>query len=530
MTRIVDINVFPIAAPPTGFGGDARNIAQGGPTYANVVLEIITDHPGLKGTAIIFTNGHGLLESCNFTRSVARRFLLDRQQPVALDELHRDGNLGKLARRFLQDSDYSWLGGVGVSRMAIGAVVNGLWDIVAKLQGVPAWQWLADRSPEELLAFIDFEHLGDVLSPREALAIFQQAQEGKQQRIEEIYQRGLLAYNTAGWSGISLEGLADQTVRMIRAGWPQIKIKVAASWSALRAKADEEGRVPDREELDRMALQAAREDAERLILVYRTIDQQDSRERKMTVAVDSNQVFDPHSALVFITALAEQIYADNPAHKLEWFEEPVNQHSAQGHVWLQQQLTRTFGDYNPPLQVPISTGEHGASPVTFKDLLHAPALDGGSERYAIDVIQMDYSRVGGIGDNLAILLLAQKARLEGRDVRICPHTGGIGLCEGMRQVQAVKQALFGSTNRGGVADILEFVAEETRSVHEGVFINPAVVVDGYYQMNRTPGVGVDYTDEGIVNYRLPDGKAWQANEKYRALAEQFLQVTPPVAD
>lgn len=521
MTRIVDINVFPVAAPPTGFGGDARNIAQGGPTYANVVLEVITDQPGLKGTAVIFTNGHGLLESCDFTRSVARRYLLDRQKPLQVDELHRDGNLGKLAKTFLLDSDYSWLGSVGVSRMAIGAVINALWDLTAKLQGVPAWQLIADMSPEELLAFIDFEQIGDVVSQQEALDIFRQAQHGKQARIEAIYEKGLLAYNTAGWSGISLEGLVDQTIKMIHAGWPQIKIKVGASWSGMRVKADEEGRILSRDDLDRMALQAANDDAERMILVYKTIDQHDTRNCKMTVAVDSNQVFDPRSAFIFMKSLAEQIYANNPAHTIQWFEEPTNQHSAIGHVWIQQQLDNAFRDYNPPLHVPISTGEQGASPVTFKDLMHAPVFGSDGEKRSIDVIQMDYARVAGIGDNLAILLLAKKARLEGRDVRICPHTGGIGLCEGMRNVQAIKQALFGSTNNAGVEDILEFVAEEVRSVHEGVFINPAIVIDGYYQMSRTPGVGVDYTDEGILNYRLPDGKAWQATEKFRELAERF---------
>ncbi len=521
MVAITAIQVFPVAAPPTGFGGDARNIAQGGPTYANVVLDILTDQPGLKGSAVIFTNGHGLLEACDMTRSVATRFLLDKQAPIDVATLHREGNLGKLAKKFLLDSDYSWLGGVGVSRMAIGAVVNGLWDLSAKLNGVPGWQLIADMQPQELIEFIDFEQIGDVVSPADALQIFTEAQQGKRQRIDNIYQKGLLAYNTAGWSGISLDGLVDQTRKMIDAGWPQIKIKVGATYSAMRVKADTEGRLLTRDDIDGIARQAGCDDAERMILVYKTIDDYDKRPQKMTVAVDSNQVFDPRSAVVFMRELAERIYADNPAHSIQWFEEPTNQHSASGHVYIQQQLDEAFKHYQPPLHVPISTGEQGASPVTFKDLLHAPVFGSEGEKRSIDVIQMDYARVAGIGDNLAILLLAKKARLEGRDVRICPHTGGIGLCEGMRNVQAIKEALFGSTNNAGVEDILEFVAEEVRSVHEGVFVNPAIVVNGYYQMSRTPGVGVDYTEEGLANYRLPDGKAWQATERFRELAARF---------
>jgi len=521
MPSITAVNVFPIAAPPTGFGGDARNIAQGGPTYANVILEIATDQPGLKGTSIIFTNGHGLIETCDMTRSVARRFLLDKHRPVNLDQLHLHGNLGKFSKKMLVDSDYSWLGGVGVSRMAIGAVINALWDLSAKMQKLPGWHFIAAMSPRELIAFIDFEQLGDVVSPADALEILTEAQSGKSERIEKIYTQGLLAYNTAGWSGISVEELVEKTISMIRSGWPQIKIKVGASYSAARTNAEQQGKILTRDEIDELALNAAEDDAQRMIRVYQTIETEDTRTTKMKVAVDSNQIFDPRSAFIFIKHLAEKIYVVNPAFVIEWFEEPTNQHSALGHVYIQQQLNHAFKHYQPALRVPISTGEQGALPVVFKDLLHAPAL-GGNGKYAIDVIQMDYSRVAGLGDNLTILLLAKKARMEGRDVRICPHTGGIGLCEGMRNIQAIKQALFGSTNNAGVEDILEFVAEEDRSVHEGVFVNPAVVVEGYYQMTREPGVGVDYTEEGLANYQLPNGKASQANEKFREMAERFM--------
>jgi len=524
MVAITAINVQPIGAPPTGFGGDARNIAQGGPTYANALLEVLTDRPGLCGTSIIFTNGHGLKEMCDVTRSVANRFLLMEDWLGDPAELHLDGNLGRFCRRMLQDSDYSWLGGVGLSRMAIGAVANALWDLSAKLQGVPAWQLIVDMAPEDLIEFIDFEPIGDVLSPEQALDLLQRAQEGKRERVEQIYQQGLLAYNTAGWSGISKEGLVEQTRKMIQAGWPQIKIKVGASYTAARMEAEQARKLLSREAIDDMAIKAAQEDAERMILVFQTIDQEDLRAQKMTVAVDSNQVFDTRSAFVFARHLALTLYQASTDYQIEWFEEPCNQHSAMAHVELQQMLNQAFESYSPPLRVPISTGEHGASPITFKDLMHAPALDGVStKKYAIDVIQMDYSRVGGIGDNLAILLMAQKAREEGRDVRICPHTGGIGLCEGMRNVQAIKQALFGPNNRAGVPDILEYVAEEERSVHEGVFTNPVIIKQGYYQMARQSGVGVDYTREGKASYTLPDGDAWNAKDHFSSLAYKFMQ-------
>lgn len=522
MTNITAVSVTPVAAPPTGFGGDARNLAQGGPTYANVYLEIHTSRADIKGSAIVFTNGHGLKETCDVTRDVARRYLLEKVAPLDLDALAEGGNLGVFARKLLLDSDYSWLGGVGISRMAIGAVINALWDLIAKMHGKPAWQWLVDLAPEEIVQFIDFEQLGDVLAPDEALAILNSTQAGKAERIAHIYARGLLAYNTAGWSGISNQGLIEQTEKMIMAAWPQIKIKVGATYAAARAEAERQGRLLSRADIDSLARKAADDDIERMLLVYQTIAAKDKRTTKMQVAVDSNQVFDPCSAVVFIQHLAEGLYRADPSFVIQWFEEPTHQHSASGHVFIQQSLDAAFAGHNPPLRVPISTGEQGASPVMFKDLLHAPVYGAPGEKRAIDVIQMDYSRVAGLSDNLAILLLAQQARLEGRDVRICPHTGGIGLCEGMRNVQAIKQALFGSSNNAGVEDILEFVAEEVRSVHEGVFVNPAVVSNGYYQMSKLPGVGVDYTPEGLANYRLPDGKAWLANAKFRELAQRFL--------
>ncbi len=525
MVAITAIDVQPIGAPPTGFGGDARNIAQGGPTYANVVLEIITDDLELRGTSVIFTNGHGLKEMCAVTRDMANRFLLMEDWLPPPNELHLNGNLGRFSKRMLQDPDYAWLGAVGMSRMAIGAIANALWDLTAKIQQLPAWQLIVDMEPEDLIEFIDFEPIGDVLSPAEALTMLAKAQEDKRARVEQIYREGLLAYNTAGWSGISNEGLVDQTRKMLVAGWSQIKIKVGASYTAARMEAQAQRRVLSRSDIDRMALEAANEDAERMLLVYQAIEQEDSRPEKMKVAIDSNQVFDNRSAFIFARQLAQKLYDASPNYTIEWFEEPCNQHSAIAHVELQQALNRTFRDYDPPLRVPISTGEHGAAPITFKDLLHAPALKEGAEteKFAIDVIQMDYARVGGIGDNLAILLLAQKAREEGRDVRICPHTGGIGLCQGMRQVQAIKQALFGAANLAGVPDILEYVAEEERSVHEGVFTNPAIVERGYYQMNRAPGVGVDYTARGKRDYTLPSGKAWLANDKFARLASKFMQ-------
>ncbi|WP_041524037.1 enolase C-terminal domain-like protein [Gilvimarinus agarilyticus] len=522
MITVQSVRVTPVAAPPTGFGGDARNIAQGGPTYANVYLQITTSDHQLNGSSIIFTNGHGLKEMCQLTEQFATRFLLGGDSPIRVDTLHEGTNFGRLCQMMLQDSDYGWLGAVGMSRMAIGAIINGLWDLLAKQQQKPGWHVLAQMQPEQLIACIDFEHISDVLAPADALALLKHAQQGLPQRIDRVYQRGLLAYNTAGWSGISIEQLQAQTRLMIERRWPQIKIKVGASFAHSRAQLTEQGKAASRHQLDQLAKAAADDDLTRLRAVFETIEQHDHRHHPLQIAVDSNQVFDIRSATVYIGHLAKELYRLNPAYKIVWFEEPTTPHSAMAHLAIQHSLQLSFTDYEPPLSVPLSTGEQGASPVVFKDSLFANLGRFEHElTCAIDVIQMDYSRVAGIADNLAILLLAQQARSQGRDVRICPHTGGIGLCEGMRNVQALQHALFGHTNNKGTPDILEFVEEPDRSVHEGVFSNPAVVVDGYYQMDSSPGVGVDYTEAGLARYRLPDGSAWTDSDECRTLAKRL---------
>ncbi|UTF59773.1 enolase C-terminal domain-like protein [Gilvimarinus sp. DA14] len=519
MISITDIRVSAVAAPPTGFGGDPRNIAQGGPVYANVYLQVFTSDPSLTGSSIIFTNGRGLQEQAQMTERIARHFLL--QTSIDVSQLHEGTKLGDLAQQMLQDPDYAWLGAAGASRMAIGAVINALWDLMSRFLKLPAWRALLTLAPEQLAALIDFEPIADVLPPAEAVQMLQQARQGMDARIDDIHRHGLLAYNTAGWSGIDIDTLCQQVRDLISRNWSMVKVKVGAEFAKARLAAAGRGEWLSRTQLDELASRAAEQDCERLSAVFDTISQNDQRLKQMTLAVDSNQIFDVQSAIVFIHKLAKRLYRVNPSYQIQWFEEPTSAQSAMGHVQIEQALTMSFSDFEPPLQAPISTGEQGASPSVFKDLLFAQLGRFDHEKtYALPVLQMDYCRVAGIADNLAILLLAQKARQQGRNVRICPHAGGIGLCEGVRHVQAIKQALFGANDNRGTADILEFVEEPSRSVHEGVFNNPALISNGYYQMNHEPGVGVDYADAGLELYQLPNGQAWQT-KSLQPLARQI---------
>ncbi|MDO3383510.1 enolase C-terminal domain-like protein [Gilvimarinus algae] len=521
MICITAVEVLPVAAPPTGFGADARNLAQGGPVYANVYLRVHTSDPSLVGHSIIFTNGRGLKEQCDLTLRMAQRTLLKSSLDIAA--LHKGYGFGQFVQNLMQDSDYAWLGSAGMSRMAAGAIINALWDLMSQRLKLPAWRALLTLTPEQLVSLIDFEPIADVLSPAEACAMLKRARAGLPEREQALLAQGLLAYNTAGWSGIELPALCGQVRHLIDELWPHIKIKVGAEFARERLAASRRGDRLTRGQLDDMAKRAAASDTERLLAVFATIDEHDRRMQKMTLAVDSNQVFDVQSALVFIRKLARNLYKTNPRYQIQWFEEPTNPHSALGHLQIKHGLQMAFVDCEPPLQVPISTGEQGSNPAIFKDLLFASLGRFENEKHsAIDVLQMDYCRVAGIADNLAILLLVHKARQQGHEVRLCPHAGGIGLCEGVRHIQAINLALFGTASAGAAPDILEYVAEPERSVHEGIFNNPAIITKGRYRLDNTPGVGVDYSQAGLDRYRLPDGSAWQESGALQRLAQELV--------
>jgi len=472
MPRITGFNVFPIAVPPDGFGSDPRNP---NPIYSAAVLELLTDTPGLIGDSFVFTLGQGLCEQAVFLDHTVRHFLFSEYTAPPLEQLAEGPELGNFCRQMLADSHYNWLGGAGVSRMAIGAIANALWDLCAKFRGTTGWQYLAEKTPEDLAAFIDFTHIQDFLSREEALEMLRRAQAGKVQRIEALYQQGPAAYNTAGWSAVPDEMLVAKTRDMLQKSWPQIKVKAGAKYPTEGLEA------------------ALAFDFPRLKKVFETISHAASQ---MKVAIDSNAIFDPATAAEYITRLAVAL-DDAGGHRIAWFEEPTHAASALGHLQVKRAMherLRAMGREH--IAVPIATGEHCPAPVIFKDM-----LSGALGR--IDIVQADYSRVGGVGDLIAITLMARKA-----GALICPHAGGIGLCEGVVNVQAFHEALFGP-QAGAVVEFVE------GGLHEGVYQFPARVKEGHYVLHRGPvGNATALTDLGKNTYRLPAGSIWRKPENH----------------
>jgi L-fuconate dehydratase len=346
-------------------------------------------------------------------------------------------DMGGLSRRMVHDSPLRWLGPEkGVMHMAIGAVINAAWDLKAKLEGKPLWQVLAGMSAEQLVDLVDFRYLSDALSRDEALAILRTAQHSRAQREQELLTSGYPAYATSpGWLGYDDARLARLARKAVADGFGQIKLKVGASL----------------------------EDDRRRMRIARNAVGTDIR-----VAVDANQRWDVGEAIEWIRALEP--------YDLWWVEEPTSPDDILGHASIRRAVA--------PIR--IATGEHVHNRVMFKQLLQAQS---------IDVLQLDAARVGGVNENIAILLLAAKY-----GVPVCPHAGGVGLCEMVQHLAMFDlAAVSGST--------LDRAIEYVDHLHEH-FADPVVIRNGRYMAPLTPGFSTQMRPASIRRYAYPTGAAW----------------------
>jgi L-fuconate dehydratase len=346
-------------------------------------------------------------------------------------------DLGGFARSLVDDSQLRWLGPEkGVIHMAIGAVINAAWDMAARRAGKPVWRFIADMSPEQIVGLIDFRYISDALTPEEASSILRRAESGKAQRIDYLLERGYPAYTTSpGWLGYSDEKLVRLAKEAVSNGFRTIKLKVGLN---------------------------VEDDIRRCRLA------RDAVGTEVALAVDANQRWDVSEAIRWIKRLTP--------FDLAWIEEPTNPDDVLAHQAIRRAVAPT----------PISTGEHGQNRVLFKQLLQAEA---------VDLIQIDAARVGGVNENLAILLLAKKY-----GVRVFPHAGGVGLCE---LVQHLAMADFVAIS----AQMEDRAIEYVDHLHEH-FIDPVVIRAGRYLAPLQPGFSAQMQRESLQDYRFPVGRIW----------------------
>jgi L-fuconate dehydratase len=386
--------------------------------------------------------GHGLAFTCgrgNELCVAAIEALAPRVVGRTLESFTAD--LGAFWSHIVGDSQLRWVGPEkGVIHLATAALVNAVWDLYAKTERKPLWKLLADMTPEELVRCIPFRYITDALSPGEALNLLRRNEATKLAREAEIVAAGYPAYTTStGWLGYPDEKVRRLCREGVAAGWTHFKLKV--------------GR--DLEE-DIRRLQIVREEIgpDRILMV------------------DANQVWDVDQAIAWMERLA-------PARPW-WIEEPTSPDDILGHA----RVARAMAAHG----IGVATGEHCQNRVMFKQLLQADA---------IAFCQVDACRLGGVNEVLAVLLMAAKF-----EVPVCPHAGGVGLCEYVQHISIFDYiAVSGS--------LVDRVVEYVDHLHEH-FVDPVVVRNGRYQAPTAPGYSIEMKASSLAEFAYPDGSAWVA--------------------
>jgi L-fuconate dehydratase len=348
-------------------------------------------------------------------------------------------DLRAFSRRLTDESQFRWLGPEkGVIHLACGALLNAVWDLYAKVEGKPLWQLLSEMPAEELVRAIDFRYIDDVLTPDDAMQMLTDSASGMDERLDHLRKHGYPAYTTS----VGWFGFSDEKIRRL------CHEALAEGWTHFKLKV---GGDPA-------------DDLRRGYVVREEI----GWERKLMV--DANQKWGVIEAIERTRALGEL----DPW----WMEEPTSPDDILGHAKIRREVA--------PIR--IATGEHCQNRVVFKQLLQAQA---------IDVCQIDSCRVAGVNENLAIILMAAKF-----GVPVCPHAGGVGLCE---YVQHLSIFDYLRVSRSLENRVIEYVGH----LHEH-FIDPVRIRRGHYLLPEAPGYSIEIFPDSLARYSYPNGAEWKA--------------------
>ncbi|KQN20613.1 fuconate dehydratase [Sphingomonas sp. Leaf33] len=338
---------------------------------------------------------------------------------------------GAMWRRLTGDSQLRWIGpDKGAMHLATGAVVNAIWDLWAKAEGKPVWRLVADMTPEDLVRAIDFRYLTDAITPAQALALLTERAAGKAERIERLMATGYPCYTTS-------------------AGWlgyPDEKLR------RLTQEAVDAG-------FDHVKLKVGRdlEDDIRRVTIARDVL---GPTRKLMI--DANQVWEVGQAIDWVNALA---FA-NP-----WFiEEPTSPDDVLGHKAIRDGIGA----------VKVATGEMCQNRILFKQFMAAGACD---------VVQLDACRIGGVNEALAVMLLAARF-----DLPVCPHAGGVGLCEYVQHLSMIDYLCFSGTMEGRVTEYVDHLHEH--------FLDPCVIRDAAYMPPTRAGYSIEMKPATLEQFRF----------------------------
>ena len=336
---------------------------------------------------------------------------------------------GRFWRHITSDSQLRWIGpDKGAMHLATGAVVNAAWDLLAKEADKPVWRLVAEMSPEEIVKIVDFRYLTDAITPDEALEILRRAEPGKAERIARLEREGYPCYTTsAGWLGYDDDKLRRLCQEAIDAGFSHIKMKVG------RDLAD---------------------DIRRLTIAREVIGPD------RTLMIDANQVWEVGEAIDWLKQLAFC--------KPFFIEEPTSPDDVAGHRKIREAVA--------PMKV--ATGEMCQNRIMFKQFI----AEG-----AIDVVQIDSCRMGGLNEVLSVLLMAAKFGLP-----VWPHAGGVGLCEYVQHLSMIDFVAISGTKDGRVIEYVDHLHEH--------FLEPCVIENAAYMPPKLPGFSIEMKPESIREY------------------------------
>ncbi|WP_333769941.1 L-fuconate dehydratase [Streptomyces sp. IBSBF 2435] len=348
------------------------------------------------------------------------------------------GDLGAFSRRLTGDSQLRWLGPEkGAIHMAAAAIVNAVWDLYGRREGKPVWRLLAELSPEQLVDLVDFRYLQEALTREEALDILRRAEPGRAERAEQLMSEGFPAYTTTP----GWLGYSDE--KLVRLS----KAAVAEGFTQIKLKV---GADPE-------------DDVRRMRLAREAVGPD------IRIAVDANQAWGVQQAIEWMRQLAP--------YDPYWIEEPTSPDDILGHAAVRKAVA----------PIKVATGEHTHNQVMFKQLLQAGSLD---------ILQMDASRTAGVTENVAILLLAAKF-----GVPVCPHAGGLGLCEMVQHLAMFDYVAVSGSMRNRVIEYVDHLHEH--------FTDPVRIRRGRYLAPTAPGLSAELHAQSAAAHRFPEGAVWR---------------------
>jgi len=341
-------------------------------------------------------------------------------------------------RMITGDSQLRWLGPAkGVIHMATAALVNAVWDLYAKMKKKPLWKLIADMNPEQLVSCIDFTYLTDVITPGEALEMLAALESSKQQRINYLMQNGYPAYTTSA----GWLGYSEEKIRRLS------REAKKDGWTHLKMK------VGGNIEEDMRRAQIIREETG----------------YDMKLMMDANQKWEVNEAIENMKQLAK--------FKPYWIEEPTSPDDIAGHLAIAKAVA----------PIKVATGEHCQNNVMFKQFLQSGAMQ---------ICQIDSCRVGGVNELLSIMLMAAKFK-----VPVCPHAGGVGLCEYVQHLSMIDYICISGSMENRIIEYVDHLHEH--------FKYPVVIRNGNYMPPLAAGYSITMKNTSIAAYSFPDGEMWR---------------------